>query len=230
MNTAIFDMDGVLIDSEPLWRMAEQRVFKSVGIRLNDEMCMETMGCRTDEVVAYWYQKYPWNGKDPVDVEHEIVAEMERLVSEQGRALEGVYDILKILQEYRFKIGLASSSAIILINAVIEKLDIRQYFRVLHSAEDEESGKPNPAVYLTASRQLNAAPRDCVAFEDSIAGVRAAKSAGMKVIAIPAADQYDDIKFNEADIKLKSLKDFSIDMIQFLTHDTTIVYYNSPTQ
>ena len=213
MNTAIFDMDGVLIDSEPLWRIAEQRVFRSVGIRLNDDMCLQTMGYRTDEVVAYWYQQYPWKNKKLAEVEHEIVAEMERLISEQGCALEGVYDVLTILKQSRFKIGLASSSALTLINVVIDKLDIRQYFQVLHSAEDEEHGKPDPAVYLTASRRLNSDPGGCVAFEDSIPGVRAAKSAGMKVIAIPAPDQYNDKKFNEADIKLKSLKDFSIDMI-----------------
>ena len=214
INTAIFDMDGVLIDSEPLWRIAEQRVFKSVGIRLNDKMCMETMGYRTDEVVDYWYRKYPWSHKDPVDVEHEIVAEMENLVAEQGRPLEGVYENLELFQKHGFKIGLASSSAINLIDAVINKLDIKQYFGVIQSAENEKFGKPNPAVYLTAARLLGADPKECVAFEDSIPGVRSAKSAGMTVIAIPATDQYHDKHFDEAHFKLKSLRDFSLGLIQ----------------
>jgi mannitol-1-/sugar-/sorbitol-6-/2-deoxyglucose-6-phosphatase len=216
VQAVIFDMDGLLIDSEPLWRVAEKEVFGALGLNLTDAMCEETTGLRTDEVVTYWYAQQPWPGgrQSFEDVAHEILVRTQELIRVHGVALHGVYDILQLLQHRQLALGLASSSPPVLIDTVVDKLCIRHYFRVLCSAVDEEWGKPHPAVYLTAAKRLGLPPRDCLVFEDSINGMRAAKAAGMITVAVPAGHQYEDERFGEADFKLRSLTDFSWDLVK----------------
>ena len=216
MKAAIFDMDGLLIDSEPFWRYAEKKVFALLGITITDDHCVEMTGRRIDEVVAYWFKKRPWLDKSTDQVVQEILTGVMELVEARGTALEGVYEVLEILRCQRLKIGLASSSPLPLIEAVVRKLNIGRYFDVVCSAKDEEFGKPHPAVYLTTANRLNVHSGDCVVFEDSLAGVQSAKSAGMVTIAVPAAEQYDDTKFEEADFKLRSLSEFKLDLIHTL--------------
>jgi len=213
MRAAIFDMDGVLIDSEPLWRRAEKEVFGSVGVVLTKEMCLKTMGLRLDEVVAYWYRRFPWAEKSLKRVEEEVLSVMYRLISEEGQALRGVHDSLELLKGAGMMLAIASSSPLGLIETAVDKLEIRRFFQALCSADDDQFGKPDPAVYLRTSDRLGVDPCECLVFEDSLLGVRSAKSAGMTVVAVPAPDQYDDPRFNEADFKVRSLSDFSFDTI-----------------
>lgn len=209
MKVAIFDMDGLLIDSEPLWRQAERRVFRTVGVDLTDAMCHETQGLRSDEVVAYWYRRFPWTGKSRERVGAELIEAVIRLIVDAGEALPGVYDALSALRVSGLRLGLASSSPPRLIEAVVRKLGIEHCFAAMCSAVDHERGKPDPAVYLAAASRLEVAPAECVAFEDSVPGVRSAKAAGMRVVAVPAPSQYADPAFDIADWKLHSLADFS---------------------
>ena len=213
-QAAIFDMDGVLIDSEPLWRRAEREVFGSVGIDLTKEMCLRTMGLRLDEVVAHWYREFPWTGKSPRQVEEEVLTAMRRMVAEEGKPLRGVHEILERLRVEKLRLAIASSSPFGLIEAVVDKLTIRDFFQVFCSADADALGKPDPAVYLRTAEQLTVDPDSCLVFEDSLLGVRAAKSAGMTVVAVPAPDQYDDPRFNEADFKVRSLSEFAFEMIE----------------
>ena len=213
MKAVIFDMDGILIDSEPLWHIAEKEVFGALGITLTDAMCEETTGLRTDAMVAYWYDKQPWSHKSFETVADEIIERMRQLVDTYGVALAGVHEMLHDLAQRPLGIGVASSSPPALIDTVVDKLDIRTYFQVLCSAMDEEFGKPHPAVYLTTATRLGVEPHECLVFEDSMTGVRAAKAAGMTTVAVPAAHQYEDHRFAAADVKLRSLRDFSWDMV-----------------
>ena len=207
-------MDGLLIDSEPLWCLAETEVFGLLGITLTAEMCQETKGRRIDDVVSHWYQRYPWNGRSIKNVKNDILHYVKELIEQRGTALQGVHLVLEALHHYPLKIGLASSSPLFLIETVINKLDIGNYFDVMCSAVGEKFGKPHPAVYLTAAKRLQVRPGDCIVFEDSITGISAAKSAGMMTVAVPAPNQYDDIRFEDADIKLRSLRDFNLEMIR----------------
>lgn len=213
MKAAVFDMDGLLIDSEPLWRQAEKSTFREVGIELTDQMCHETLGLRADEVVAHWYGKFSWTGPSLEEVEIRLVSSVQRLISAQGQPLKGVCTTLSVLRKAGFKLGLASSSPHVLIETVVGKLDVRDYFAVMCSAVDEDRGKPHPAVYLKAAEKLGVDPTDCIAFEDAVSGIRSAKSAGMSVIAVPAEHQYCEREFEMADIKLRSLAEFSIEML-----------------
>ena len=167
IEAVIFDMDGLIIDSEPLWRKAEIRAFKDIGFDFTEEMCIQTMGMRIDEVVHYWWKKLKWEKPSEKDVVDSIQSKMIDLIQKDGTLLPGVLDALKLLKEKNIPIALASSSAMILIKAVIESLDIKDYFNVIHSAEKEPAGKPDPAVFLTAARMLEIEAKKCLVLEDS---------------------------------------------------------------
>ena len=214
MQAAIFDVDRLLIDSEPLWRRAEKQVFATLGITLTEAMCEETMGLRTDDVIRHWYQRFPWSGRSPRAVEQELVAAVQHLIATQGEALPGVYETLAGFKDAEFPLGLASSSALCLIEATVERLGIRGYFHALCSATEEVCGKPDPAVYLTTATRLGVSPIKCVAFEDSLSGLSSARAAGMTVVAVPTAADYDDPRFDCANIKLQSLTEFSLDRLR----------------
>jgi sugar-phosphatase len=216
MRAVVFDMDGVLIDSEPLWRRAEMEVFESVGLRLSESDCERTTGLRTDELVGFWYDRRPWTGPPPSAVAEAIDARVTELIQERGKPLPGSIEAVRAVCDSVLATALASSSSRALINTVIAKLEIHSAFSVICSGTDEERGKPDPAIYLTAVRRLGLSADMCVAVEDSIVGVRAARAAGVSVIAVPAPHQYDHPGFNVANLKLRSLEHFSIDCLHRL--------------
>jgi sugar-phosphatase len=209
IQAAIFDMDGLLIDSEPLWHKAEILVFASVGVHLTTAQCRETQGVRIDEVVRIHHRRQPWHDKSLEQVEREIMAEVERLAVTEGKALPGVHAALEDFAANGTALAVASSSPLTMIRAVLDHLGIAHYFRLLCSAADEQHGKPHPAVYLNTARQLGVVPQACVAFEDSIPGVQSAHAAGMTVIAVPDAYHFERPELDVATQKLRSLADFS---------------------
>jgi sugar-phosphatase len=210
LEAAIFDMDGLLIDSEPLWHRAEITVFATVGLHMTADECRDTTGVRIDEVVRIRHRQHPWTSKSVDQVEREIVAEVQRLSITEGEALPGVYKVLEDFAARAIPMAVASSSPLSMIEAIVAHLGIAQYFRVLCSAADEEHGKPHPAVYLNTARQLGVAPRHCLAFEDSIPGVQAAHAAGMTVVAVPDAHHYGKPEYAIAALQLRSLAEFDL--------------------
>ncbi len=214
MRTVIFDMDGLLIDSEPLWREAEIAVFGSLGLQLDEDLCRQTMGLRIDEVVRHWHARFPWDEPSRERVAEQILDAVHCLIVERGSLMDGARDTIEDLYALDATLAIASSSPTRLIRAVVEQFAIDDYFSLLHSAEHEVAGKPNPAVYRTTMSLLEADPRDCVAFEDSVLGVRAAKAAGATVIAVPAPEDALDPGFAVADMVLASLSDFSPGLIR----------------
>ena len=200
-------MDGVLINSEPLWVKAEIKVFKSVGIDFLAVGGEKTVGLRIDEVVDFWHNEFPWSNKTKSDVVDEIMQEMISGIRREGEALPGVYEALAFFKEKNYKIGLASSSFEVLINTTLEKLKIRDYFDVILSAEKLEFGKPHPEIYIKAAKQLKIDPSTCLVIEDSLNGVIAAKAAKMNVVAIPDGTHSPDKRIILADLKLASLNE-----------------------
>ena len=206
IEAVIFDMDGLLIDSEPLWQQAEITIFKQVDIILTHSMCTQTKGLRIDEVVEYWYKKYPWDSLSQLEVQERIVNKLIELIHTEGKPLAGVNAAINYVKSKNIKVALASSSAFKIINAALEKLNIADAFEIIYSAECESLGKPHPGVYLTTAEKLGVSPKNCLALEDSLNGVLAAKSAQMKCIAIPEPSELHNPKFAIADMVLESLE------------------------
>ncbi len=204
----IFDMDGVIIDSEPLWKKAIIQIMNNYGYDFDIEMCNRTKGMRVDEVTLFWKEEL----KAPFDsdiVAKEIVAEVIRLISEEGEEMEGLEDLLKRAKSNNLRIALASSSSLNIIETVLTKLNIKSYFEVVQSAEKEEYGKPHPAVFITAANNLGISPTNCLVIEDSLNGVIAGKAAKMKVVAIPENGEPQLNKFLIADQVINSLKELT---------------------
>ena len=206
-------MDGVLIDSEPLWQEAEIEIFSQVGVPLTRAKCRETMGMRIDEVVKYWYKKYPWSGPSVKKIEKEVVAKLIELVKEKGKGMSGVNRVLKSISEKGILIGIATSSNLDIVDAVLDKLKIRHYFNVIHSAQHEPKGKPHPGVYISIAKKLNVKTEECLAIEDSPNGVVAAKAANMFCVAVPDKEHKTDKRIATADVIVASLDLVGLDSL-----------------
>lgn len=198
-------MDGLIIDSEPLWREAEKLTFKTVGLTFTDDMCRETMGMRLAEVVEYWFNKLGWDEKSILQVEQEFLATVTQLIIDKGEALEGVETSLIYFKNRGFKIALASSSHMSLIKTVLFKLNLTEYFEIINSAEHLEYGKPHPTIFIKTAEALGINPVNCLVIEDSFHGLIAAKAALMKTIVVPDKENWDNPNYNIADFNLKSL-------------------------
>ena len=214
MKAAIFDMDGLLIDSEPLWQEAEINAFRSVGVPLTTEMCRETLGVRLDQVVRHWYGKFPWRGESMKVVEARVLEEVSRLVVDRGQPMPGVRETIEMLVAANYTLAVASSSPMQLIRTALEAFGLIESFSVLHSAEVEDDGKPHPAVYFSTMSLLGVDPNNCIAFEDSVPGVLAAKGAGAWVIAVPDPADISNPAFADADVVLSSLTNFSMNDVR----------------
>jgi HAD superfamily hydrolase (TIGR01509 family) len=210
IQAVIFDMDGVLIDSEPMWKEAEKQIFSAVGVEVSDSLSAYTVSMTTREVTEFWYSHFPWSDKSLEQVENEVVERVEFLISEKGKPMEGVKEILDLFHHQNLKIGLSTNAPFKLISVVLNKLDIAHYFHAISSAEHEARGKPHPAVYLSTANKLNVDPSRCIAFEDSVSGIMAAKSANIKTIAVPSDLEFTDDKFEISDFKLRRLSDFTL--------------------
>ncbi|MEN8929014.1 MAG: hexitol phosphatase HxpB [Flavobacteriales bacterium] len=184
IEAIIFDMDGVLIDSEPLWKKAIINVMKRYGFDFSIEMCNRTKGMRVDEVIRYWKTELQADF-DTNKLAKEIVEEVIFLIKQEGKPMLGLSELLEKAKNNNLKIALASSSPSLIINVVLKKLNITEYFDIVQSAEKEEYGKPHPGVFITTATKLEIEPVNCLVIEDSLHGVIAGKAAKMKVIAMP---------------------------------------------
>jgi mannitol-1-/sugar-/sorbitol-6-/2-deoxyglucose-6-phosphatase len=207
-NAVIFDMDGVLIDSEPLWKIAMQKVFDALGCNLTKKDFQQTVGLRIDEVIEHWYTVSPWEGYSIKEVETQIMSEMVRLIHENGEPLPGVVETIHFLRQKGMKIGLGTSSFTVLIEAVLNTLKLNEAFDFCHSAEDENYGKPHPAVYLTVAQNLKVNPTTCLVIEDSLTGIIAGKAARMTVVAIPEKTHEPNPKISLADYEFENMNLF----------------------
>ncbi len=209
----IFDMDGVIIDSEPLWRRAMVKVFNTDGLPVSEVDCAQTTGMRLDEVIKIWNKKHPFTNNE-LKVEQNIVDELCGLIRTEGKAMPGFMQMLELLKKENKKIGLASSSSRKLIDCVLDTLKVEKDFHHTQSAEGLLYGKPHPEVFLLSAKMLDAHPRECVAIEDSVNGIISAKAAGMKVIGVPEAHNKTDPRFSISDIILDSLEAFNFQLLE----------------
>lgn len=209
INTVIFDIDGLLINSEPLWNQAAAEVFASRNVYISEEEYATTTGLRTKEFVAWWLTHFQQDPAIFPEVEKEIVANVLDKIATKAETLPGVSYIFDFFATRGFKIGLATSSPPELIAIAKKITGIESYVMAATSAEDLPYGKPHPQVYLNCATALGVAPIHCVCFEDSFNGMVAAKAARMKCVVVPHASEQEHAKWGAADVKLNSLEQFT---------------------
>lgn len=214
LDAVIFDLDGLLIDSEPLWQEAERLRFGEVGVHLEAADMVQTKGLRVDQVVAFWFARRPWADPDHEGLADRIVDMVEHLMATRGNALPGVADALDACEKEGLAVAVASSSSHRLIDAALQRLGIADRFSVVCSAETEPYGKPHPGVFLTAAQLLGVEPTRCLVVEDSVLGMVAGVAARMRCIAVPPGP---DPRFALADEVLATLEDFPPALRRLLT-------------
>lgn len=211
VNAAIFDMDGLLIDSERLWVQAELDVFSSLGVDISQRHLLpDTLGLRIDQVVRMWYQVLPWQGPGQEEVASMVIARTIELVEQTRPLLPGVNHALELCRDQGLKIGLASASPLFMLDTVLEMFNLHSYFQVRISAEKLPYSKPHPEVYLLAAGELAVDPLNCVTLEDSFNGMIATKAARMRSIVVPDHKYSADPRWALADVKLSSLEELRV--------------------
>jgi HAD superfamily hydrolase (TIGR01509 family) len=208
VKAVIFDMDGLLIDSEPLWARAFKAAFKEHNVKITDQDMLDIRGKRHPEAIAQLYRKYKVHDFSPENMEELIKSDMVAMIKREGKLLPGVHHTFDVCQKAGLPMAIASSSAEVIIDAVVDSLDLRGFFQYIYSAEHEKLGKPHPGVFITTAKLLDVIPEHCLVFEDAPAGVLAAKAAKMVCIAVPETAQKDDSFIQIANIVLGSLEEF----------------------
>ncbi|MFM4703543.1 hexitol phosphatase HxpB [Aeromonas bivalvium] len=213
LTAVIFDMDGVLIDSEPFWQRAQMAVFSELGHFHTEEDCNSTIGVRIDQLVAHWYRIRPWSSPSQQEVVQRILDQVIALILQEGQPKAGVLEALDLIEAQGLKVGLATSSPFTMVEAVLGKLGIQDRFMAVHSAEVERFGKPHPDVYIHAAEKLGVEPVHCLAIEDSFTGLLAAKAASMTALIVPDPALVGDPRLAIADHQLRSLADLNVGML-----------------
>ena len=183
IEAVVFDLDGVLVDSEHVWDEVREDLARERGGRWHDQAQADMMGMSSPEWSRYMHDVIGL-AEEPDEINAEVVRRMEERYADRLPLIDGAIDAVRRLSA-SFRLGLASSSNRPIIDTVLEASGLAPLFEVTVSSEEVERGKPAPDVYLEAARRLGVDPTSCAAVEDSANGLRAAHAAGMCVIAIP---------------------------------------------
>lgn len=181
----IFDLDGVLVDSEQVWDEARRKIVDETGGRWSETATRDMMGMSSIEWSSYVHDRLGVP-LEPDEISERVVEQVLATYARSLPLLPHARETVERLSEH-WRLGLASSSNRPVIETFLDHSGLRSRFAITVSSEEVEHGKPAPDVYLEAARRLRVAPTDCVAIEDSTNGIRAAVAAGMRTIAVPNA-------------------------------------------
>ncbi len=215
ITCVVFDMDGLLIDSEPVWHQARADLFHAYGLEWTNEDQEHTMGVSTAEWARYMASRLD-NPLTPDQVIEKIVSHMEARYRENLQVLPGAREVISSLG-HRYTLGLASGSHPCLIQAILDTTGWRKDFSEIVSGDDVDRGKPAPDIYLEITRRLRVPVAETAILEDSANGILAGCAAGVKVIAVPNTHirPPEDV-INKAHIVIETLLDFSPHLLQGL--------------
>jgi HAD superfamily hydrolase (TIGR01509 family) len=212
VEAVVFDLDGVLIDSEHVWDEARQELARERGGRWTETASRDMMGMSSLEWSRYMHDVIGVPDP-PGEISAGVVRRLERIYRDELPLFDGAVEAVGRLAE-RWPLGLASSSNRELIDLVLQLAELERFFRATVSSEEVPRGKPAPDVYLEAARRLDAPPERCAAIEDSENGIRSAKAAGMRVLSIPnPLYPPDNNALAAADEVLGSLSDLTPELI-----------------
>ena len=213
IEAVVFDLDGVLLDSEQLWDKAREQLARERGGRWHDQAQRDMMGMSSLEWSRYMHETIGLP-EPPEEISREVVERLTALYRERLPAIPGAKEAVERLAA-DYKLGLASSSNRELIDLALELLGVAHLFAATVSSEEVAHGKPAPDVYLEAARRLGIEPARAAAVEDSQNGILAAKAAGMRVIAIPNRHfPPDEQALARADVTLGSLAELTAEAVE----------------
>lgn len=207
ISSILFDLDGVLADSEPSWNQIDAAFLRAYNVDYQGQHKDQVLGKSFALAVEFYRQKFA------------LRTEMEQLMLERETIARDFYAthipifasapaVLGQLKERGFKLGLATSSVRDLVSPFLQRHDIERFFDAVTTGEEVTHGKPNPDIYLKAAQKVGAAPNDCLVIEDALSGIAAGKAAGMRVVAIPDARFMDLTLYpGGADYQLSALEE-----------------------
>ena len=213
LKGVIFDMDGVIVDSEPIHVEIEKELLERFGGKMNDEEHASFIGTTDAHMWSILKEKY--NLKPSVKEIINMKREMFLNSIDKIELIDGVLDFIKGLHERGYKLGLASSNNRKSVMAIVEKFHLDKYIDVIMSGEDVNNGKPNPEIFLKTAKMMNLKPASCIVIEDAENGVRAAKAAKMKCIVIKGHNiGHQDV--SSANLIIESFKEITLDQVEAL--------------
>jgi HAD superfamily hydrolase (TIGR01509 family) len=212
IDAVVFDLDGVIVQSEEVWDQVREEYVRERGGRYDEEVQRALMGMSSTEWSRYLHET-AGVPEEPRAINDEVVRRMLVAYRDRLPLINGAVEAVQRLAA-RYPLGLASSSNRELIDAVLHVAGLAQYFRATVSSEEVAHGKPAPDVYLEAARRLGADASRCAAIEDSHGGIRSAKAAGMRVIAIPNPSYPpDEDSLAQADATIRSLDELTPELV-----------------
>jgi HAD superfamily hydrolase (TIGR01509 family) len=220
IQAVVFDLDGVLIQSEEVWDTVREQFTRERGGRYDAEIQRAMMGMSSTEWSRFLHDT-AGIPDEPEEINAEVVRRMLAAYERDLPLIDGARDAVRRLAA-EFTLAVASSSNRPLIDAVLREAELEQHFDAIVSSEELARGKPAPDVYLEAARRLGVDPARCAAVEDSHGGIRSAKAAGMRVIAIPNPSYPpDEESLAQADLTLDSLADLTREKISSVGRPST---------
>ena len=213
IEAVVFDLDGLLLDTEQVWDEVREALTRERGGRWHERAQADMMGMSSKEWSRYMHEELGVRDR-PEEINRLVVERMQERYREKLPLVDGAVEAVRRIGG-RWPLGLASSSNRPLIDLALELMGVADLFQVTVSSEEVERGKPSPDVYLEAAGRLGVEPQNVVAIEDSASGIRSAKAAGMRVIAIPNPHfpPPEDV-LAEADVVLESLAELTPDAVE----------------
>jgi HAD superfamily hydrolase (TIGR01509 family) len=213
IDAVVFDLDGLLLDSEQVWDDVREQLVRERGGTWSDTAQADMMGMSSPEWSRYMHDTLGLR-ESPDEINDEVVRRMLERYRERLPLLPGALEAVRRLAA-KWPLGLASSSNREVIEAFLDAARVRDLFAATVSSEEVARGKPAPDVFLEAARRLGVPPQRCAAIEDSANGLRAARAAGMRVVAIPnPAYPPDETALAEADVVLRSIDELTADVVE----------------
>ena len=215
MKAVIFDMDGVIIDSEPIHFEVDMQTMREFGVNISKDELNKYVGTTNEYMLNDLINKYKIQKSIKEILEYKMELTIRRIKETKINAISGIPELLISLKHNNIKTAIGSSSPKELIITVIEKFQLGKYFDCIVSGDEVKEGKPKPDIYLEVSKRIGVNPEECIVIEDSRNGVLAAKNAGMKCFGfrnVNSGNQY----LSKADIIVDSIRNIDIEIIKVL--------------